>query len=313
MSSNNKRESFSTAVEKMKQDLVQLHVQTENQSEGPTEIVKSVEVIFNFAIDNNLRASEMLDEANEQLNRVGILLGKSDKQFSKNKRLLYFTAFLLFCVSLLWFTMLTGGIKFEYSKSQINKNISSLIENGADLDTISYALKNPQIDKRNILLSKNSYEDNVNLNDILKSIRLSYYTNKPTDDISLAKLEAIIIEHNEVDPFSKLQSYQKDLFSNVRFKADESYSNINEDINKIVQELDSKNTLVDEYLDKSTTSFWISTVGLIIALLTALFQIISAVRKNGSVSLKSLREESATTYSNINKVQTGTIDNKTSG
>ncbi|MDO6611947.1 hypothetical protein Q4601_06885 [Shewanella sp. 1_MG-2023] len=235
-------------------------------------------------------ASNLYDTATErkevEADIKTLLKMRKEYKSLRNLNILSFTIVpLSFAVATFIFLMIVSDVRMGYSKEQIDQSIRVMIVNNSDLTTLDFALKNPRIDNPSRTTKFERYPDNVNLNDVLMSLKAEHYTQTNPETQFLNKLNAIIIEHNEVDPFSKLLNHQKDLFDNVRFKAKGSYNDIDDDINKIAQELYSKNKLVDEYLDKSNLSFWVSVFGLVIALLTTLVQFI-ATRKNKYVLQK---------------------------
>jgi hypothetical protein len=308
MSSNDEIDEFEIIAQKFKQKLNQLNEQTE----GYQEFIELTDEIIKISASNSTRSMKMIEKAEKQSLKTVNMLSRMERLNRVNKRRTISVIIYSLIVLTMSFLFMFGEIKYDYSRKQIDESISNLISNGADLDTINYELKNSQLEQKSFLIGDEFYGDNVNLSDVLISIKRNYYKDRQPRDTFSTKLDAIITEHNEVDPFSKLQSYQKDLFSNVRYKADVSYVNINADINKIVQELDNKNTLVDEYLDKSNLSFWVSMLGLFIAVITALAQIVVAYRKNNFVSddkFEELKDDAKTTSNSIRKAKTSITEN----
>jgi hypothetical protein len=93
--------------------------------------------------------------------------------------------------------------------------------------------------------------------------------NGTPDDVFIIKLDGIITEYTESNPFDKLEAGQKDLFENIRVKLNGNYSTVSDDVNKLSDELDNKNKLVNEYLSDSQTSLIVSIVSAFIAVILA--------------------------------------------
>jgi hypothetical protein len=117
------------------------------------------------------------------------------------------------------------------------------------------------------------YDDTTPLSKVLDDIRSDLYTTKTDKKGILDRLNKIIHEHQERNPFDALEPSQKDYFENIRMKAGLKYNDIRNEVDKLATELESKNSLVNKYLKQSTTSFWVSIAALIFALAIGLYQI----------------------------------------
>ncbi len=159
-------------------------------------------------------------------------------------------------------------------KKEAQKDISSIISNGGDLRAIKQALENqPKTSTLNLMLSSKEayYPKGIALSYVLEDIRLEAFRANSTE--LLPKLDLIMQEHDEVNPFDKLQVGQKDYFENLRIKTGSDYTKISNDVNKLADELHQKNLLVDEYLSDSKMSFWISIFAVFLSLAIGGYQI----------------------------------------
>lgn len=159
-------------------------------------------------------------------------------------------------------------------KQTINNEITSLIKNGAGLRAVRFHYDHRASVKRDILFSiKNDlslyYKYEVALSEILERLRTEQFLNGKPDEGFIVKLDNIITEYTESNPFDKLEAGQKDLFENIRVKLNGNYSTISDDVNKLSDELDNKNKLVNEYLSDSQTSLIVSIVSAFIAVILA--------------------------------------------
>lgn len=95
-------------------------------------------------------------------------------------------------------------------------------------------------------------------------------------------MNAIIIENEKRNPFDNLEDNQKYNFENIQVKLDSNYVSIHSDVTKIADELNSKNQLVNKYLNKSEISFYISLLALFITILLSSYQIYQSYSSNKS-------------------------------
>ncbi len=172
---------------------------------------------------------------------------------------------------------LYGGGKFYVSKSDIKNQIISAIENDGNLIVIKNIFENRNKVRRTLQQifddTTNYYGDAIPLSKVLEDIRSDIYTTKVDKKGILDRLNKIINEHQERNPFDALEPSQKDYFENIRIKAGPKYIDIRNEVDKLATELESKNSLVTKYLRQSTTSFWLSILALIFALAIGLYQI----------------------------------------
>jgi hypothetical protein len=171
--------------------------------------------------------------------------------------------------------------KFPSSSSfpkKIRVEIKNAIENGAKLDVVKHIYNNREIEEPKIvkyLFSglEDFYSESTSLSTILYDIKVDCYRIAPIDSVFIERLGCIIIEHEEINPFDKLESNQKFMFENIRQKLNENYPPIRDDLNRIADEMNNKNTLAGKYLSKSNMSFWISIGAVGITVILGLLQI----------------------------------------
>ena len=167
----------------------------------------------------------------------------------------------------------------KYFNKDIKLKLATVIKNNGDLTVIKNLYKNRDLEKPGFteLFNKNSDIDKYNsetvLSEILNDLKSDYYLKSETDTIYLKRLNEIIETHSLVNPFDKLEINQKNDFENLKFKLGDDFKKIYSDINRISDELNNKNQLVNKYLDKSNFSFLISIIALIITIFLSLYQI----------------------------------------
>lgn len=167
-----------------------------------------------------------------------------------------------------------------FNKDNSKKLIIQAVKNGASINNIKHIYDARLLEKKPFFSNKDeftakNYTENTSLSFVLQDILSDYYTNSnfKTDSLYLCNLKTIIKENEETNPFDKLEMSQKYSFENIRLKTDSNYARIQSDIIRITDELDSKNQLVNKYLNKSEISFNLSIIALIITILLSAHQI----------------------------------------
>ena len=121
---------------------------------------------------------------------------------------------------------------------------------------------------------KNYYTEDYPLSGILNDLLVDYLQDsKSKDSVYHTALCHIITENEKQNPFDNLEENQKYNFESIQVKLDSTYTKISPDVIKIAEELNNKNQLVNKYLNKSDTSYYISILALIITIIFSLFQI----------------------------------------
>lgn len=163
-----------------------------------------------------------------------------------------------------------------YSKLAVQKNIKKAILNNADINTLENVLGNSvKIFK---IKEKNNeyYSHSISLENILKDIQVENYLSDEFDQKLNDKISDYIKEYKKVNPLGELSNNQKEYFINIKNKLDDnSYLEIENDLNKIVGELSNKNKLVEIYLDNSDISFKLTMLSFILGLI-ALFPLLKS-------------------------------------
>lgn len=171
-----------------------------------------------------------------------------------------------------------GGV---VDKETIKISLRSAIRNGADLNVLKHIYSRRQVEKPFVVRDRSkyySYETAFSL--VLEDLRGDYFSSSQFkgDSLYRDRLDKIIKDNNNRNPFDQLEESQRYYFNNVITKSAENYSKIQEDINNIANELQEKNLLVSQYLSRSSYSFYLSIAALIITLVSFLVPVIR-VRK----------------------------------
>ena len=214
---------------------------------------------------------------------------KEDEAIKQSKRywrrvLSLFTA-LTFTLILLFSALFVTNIietqkdvPASYFTKDIKERVALVIKRGAKIDVVKHIYNTREIKTRGIFISyfskvEDFYPEPTSLSTILNDIKEDYYLRDTIDTVFLTNLQNIIIEHEEVNPFDKLASNQKFMFENIRQKLDTNYIIVREDLNRVADEMNNRNLLVEEYLNKSNFSYWLSIAALALTVILSSIQI----------------------------------------
>lgn len=185
------------------------------------------------------------------------------------------------------------GESVYIGKGEIKESIFKVINNGGDLRAVRNIYENREPLDWSIFGYEDHYDYMVPMSKILEDIRSDYflkskegdeesrshndYNNpsylKGSDVSSLALIDNILQENEQVNPFEGLEPAQKDNFENIRIKLSGDYDLVARDMEKLSSDLKTKNDLVSQYLKDSTTSFWVSVFALVFSLFVSIYQI----------------------------------------
>jgi hypothetical protein len=173
-------------------------------------------------------------------------------------------------------TGIGGDRQKSVQKELVAGNIATAISNDSDLRSVKQIFANRDL-KRKKLFSFGEedgvYKESVPLSVVLEDIRANLFLIEKPDLELVNKIDKIILDHHQTNPFDRLDEIQKDMFINIRLKLPDDYQIIQNDINKIADEINVKNQLVDKYLDRSTMSFWVSISALVFSISIAILQL----------------------------------------
>ncbi len=206
-------------------------------------------------------------------------------------------------VVFLWyyFSNTTNGSDY-CKKYDLKKELKTKISNGADLKVVEYVFsernKNSQKDRIwNYHLEEDYYDNSITLLHVLEDLKSDYfddvsYNEQPLytarDTAYYSRLNNIIDEYAQKTPFDGLEEGQQALFVKLQKALGDNYGAVEGKITPIVNELRSKNTLVDKYLNNSENSYKLSKVALYATIFFGIFGVLGLV-----VSIRAGKERRA--------------------
>ena len=171
-----------------------------------------------------------------------------------------------------------------FSKREIQDKLIPTIKNGGKLETVKHIYEARQYKiSSNLFKSKQEefYYNPTSLSFILNDLIVDAYQNGSCQDsIYFNNLQQILCEYERKNPFDDLEESQKNIFENILIKLDDNYELVQSDVSKLANEVNNQNQLVHRYLNKSTQSFIISIVALIITIVASAWQIFQAIKTN---------------------------------
>lgn len=193
---------------------------------------------------------------------------------------------MVFVIPVMIFTV---PVQYKVDIKPLKTKLIPLISNNSDIKTIQHVYKRGKNNKVTFysMFTKKDKEvidiEEMSLNNILLDIKSGILTKLEltlTDTLLLESLDNTIIQFNELNPFDKLEDQQKYFFENIRTKLDSNYHYVQEDINKISDELDRKNVLVSNYLNNAKWSFRISIFAICVSVSSLLIGIIVNIKNS---------------------------------
>ncbi|HCV03242.1 hypothetical protein L1264_08655 [Pseudoalteromonas sp. APAL1] len=184
-----------------------------------------------------------------------------------------------------------GDDQLYKTKSQVQADISTMVGNGANLDSLKHYFSTTFDQEWGLFYRWNNeksdhYREDVSLLTVLKDIKNQGYLKGSTDSNNMNNISALIAEYQQRNPFDGLEINQKDLFDNIRVKLDENYLVVSNDLNKLSDELSQKNKLVTQYLSDSQTSLYISIASLAFGVVFPVVSLLFSRRKSSNKLLK---------------------------
>lgn len=230
------------------------------------------------------QTGESLDRLDEVMFYRNFEEYRKEMDYSERKTTRFFliSLFLMllsFCnIGLAAYYMGVSSERNSVIKTELTANLITAINNGSDLRSVKNIYENRELVRRSfkelIKPSDKYYSKNIPLSKIFEDLRSKIYLKESPDSSLISRINYLSDEHSQRNPFDGLETNQKDFFENLRVKSGEKYSLISSDLNKLATEMIIKNTLVEKYLNKSNTSFWISIIALFFSIAIGGYQII---------------------------------------
>lgn len=193
----------------------------------------------------------------------------------------------------------TGGSANKYvDRALLISKIKLSISNGAELEDIVQIFENRKHVRRpffNVFFEEKEnsfddyYEERISMQKVLRDLKAELFLKKNVNQELAKMVKDKLNEHKRTDPFDKLELGQKIHFEVVQTKLADKYSDIQININRIVDELDNKNKLVAKYLTDATLSLRIAMIALIIGLFALVPQMIRGWKSWRKKSVESVK------------------------
>lgn len=220
-----------------------------------------------------------MNEANNRLNDIHNefkdKFKANQEMIEKKRKRIDFIINLLFFISISMMILAPSIIRDNsnafYLKRIVQGNVKKAISNNADINILGDILNNSEKILKIKEKDNEYYPKSISLENVLKDIQVQNYLSDEFDQRLDEKISDYIGESKKINPLKELSNNQKEYFLNIKNKLDDSsYFKIENDLNKIVDELSSKNKLVEIYLDNSDISFKLTVLSFILGLIALL-------------------------------------------
>ena len=231
----------------------------------------------------------------EQQSEINEVIIKKTQKIHSTRKFLSLLSWLVMSLTIL--TMILSLMTLFYgddhifekgfSKQDIQSKLIPTIKNGGTLESVKHIYEARQFKiSNNLFKSKQEdfYYSPTSLSFILNDLIVDSYQNGLyKDSIYFHNLKQILCEHERKNPFDDLEESQKNIFENLLIKLGNNYEIVQSDVSKLANEVNNQNQLVHKYLNKSTHSFIISIVALIITIVASGYQIYQAKKTNSLI------------------------------
>jgi hypothetical protein len=158
-------------------------------------------------------------------------------------------------------------------KEPLKAEITKMVINEANLDSLKHYFNNAEKLEWGIVYGWNNHKKDhyvapISLVNILKDIQSDFYLKKTAETLKITRVAELIKEHEQRNPFDELSTVQRDQFNNIRIKLGSNYGIVEQEVNKLSNDMKQNNQLIYQYLTDSKTSLYVSIASLIFALIT---------------------------------------------
>jgi len=160
-------------------------------------------------------------------------------------------------------------------KEPLKADITQMIANASNLDSLKHYFNNAEKLEWGFIYGwsndkKDYYKSPISLVNVLKDIQSDFYLKTASNTLNIKRVVELIKEHEQRNPFDELSEIQKDQFNNIRIKLDSNYELVEQEVNKLSNDMKQNNKLINQYLSDSKTSLYVSIASLIFALITTI-------------------------------------------
>ena len=236
----------------------------------------------------------------EQTQMIAEEMQKAVRKLDSQRRkfVTYFSLLLATLFSLLGVLFSLYGIINEdhfgskrFAKQDIQAKIITTVRHGGTLESVKHIYaariyKNYDITDLLRSSSNEYYYEPTSLSFILNDILVeAYQRDLYKDSVYIASLSRMLIEHERKNPFDDLEDSQRATFENILIKLGDNYEIIQSDVSKLANEVNNQNKLVYKYLNKSTQSYVISIIALIVTIIALGYQIYQTKKFNDLIKI----------------------------
>lgn len=236
----------------------------------------------------------------EQTQMIAEEMQKAVRKLDSQRRkfVTYFSLLLATLFSLLGVLLSLYGIINEdhfgskrFLKQDIQARIIMTLRHGGTLESVKHIYaarlyKNYDITDLFRSNSNEYYYEPTSLSFILNDLLVeAYQRDLYKDSVYIANLSRMLIEHERKNPFDDLEDSQRATFENILIKLGDNYEIIQSDVSKLANEVNNQNKLVYKYLNKSTQSYVISIIALIVTIIALGYQIYQTKKFNELIKI----------------------------
>ncbi len=169
-------------------------------------------------------------------------------------------------------------------KLRLQQQMEKAIKGGADLRAVRQLFNSRERqapDFRSLFGADRSsarYREPLALTTILEDLRASAFLQEAPDLSLVRKIDPLLRQHEQTNPFDKLAPNQRVDFETVRTRLGDNYGHVQQSIERIVNELDKQNQVASEYLADAKLGLYLSIVALIVGVIAMVPAVAEALK-----------------------------------
>ena len=180
----------------------------------------------------------------------------------------------LFYGAIAWY-FISSEDELFIKKEPLKADITQMITNEANLDSLKHYFNNAEKIEWGFIYGwsndkKDYYELPTSVVNVFKDIQSEFYLKTDSSTLDINRVVELIKEHEQRNPFDELSVIQKDQFNNIRIKLGSNYEAVEQEFNKLSNDMKHNNKLINQYLSDSKTSLYVSIASLLFALITTI-------------------------------------------
>ncbi|WP_153774976.1 hypothetical protein [Pseudomonas sp. MNR3A] len=239
-------------------------------------------------IEGQLKSQGLSDAPKEFIDHLVSNISKDLRKKTRSQRIknLVKSTIIAFIVAAFaaLLSVMTEKAERYVSRGELRAALTNAIQKNASFDDVKLVYQH-EIDsnpvdtiwplvKPHLYYQKNTLSLLLVLND-LKVMKLTAVDGLEDKDIDfISKVDALVLDHNRVNPFDGLDEQSLRDFRGISYKLNkDEYEKIKDELMNLNSAIKLKNSLIEQYLSSSNLSLYVSVAAFIFSIIVAIWQL----------------------------------------